>query len=286
MSISASKNSLVRELFVRTADENYVTARWCAMNQLDIDFLWLAVHALEKYLKAVLLLNGHSSRNHSHNIVSLYDAVKTFAADLLPTLLQRPPGLDVHHWFDRTPEAFIERLLDNGNADNRYLIYGYSTRLEDLYMLDTMVFAIRRLVCELDAEEFAGRPGLPAGTHRDRLLANPHLRRDMSMPLDKLLASTEDTPKRRAALNLNLPFAPNYPHEPMAAVISAVNPVILRRIMDPLASDNREWAAEGVDLARWFLANVQVPRGRGGVPGVAEEIQSAIDAAAARHGLP
>ncbi|WP_024342605.1 hypothetical protein [Bradyrhizobium japonicum] len=55
MSVEASKNNLARELFVRTADENYVTARWCANNRLNTDFLWLAVHALEKYLKAVLV---------------------------------------------------------------------------------------------------------------------------------------------------------------------------------------------------------------------------------------
>jgi len=49
MNIQISKNDLVLELFVRTADENYITARWCAFNQLNIDFLWLSVHALEKY---------------------------------------------------------------------------------------------------------------------------------------------------------------------------------------------------------------------------------------------
>ena len=48
MSLTASKNSLIGELFVRTADENYITARWCGTNRLNTDFLWLAVHALEK----------------------------------------------------------------------------------------------------------------------------------------------------------------------------------------------------------------------------------------------
>lgn len=61
MSVEASKNNLARELFVRTADEN---AR-CANNRLNTDFLWLAVHALEKYLKAVLLVNGHDTRGLS-----------------------------------------------------------------------------------------------------------------------------------------------------------------------------------------------------------------------------
>jgi hypothetical protein len=55
MCVSSSQASIISELFVRRADENYITARWCAMNQLHTDFAWLAVHAMEKYLKAVLL---------------------------------------------------------------------------------------------------------------------------------------------------------------------------------------------------------------------------------------
>jgi hypothetical protein len=32
------KKNVVDELFTRTADENYITARWCAMNGLQTDF--------------------------------------------------------------------------------------------------------------------------------------------------------------------------------------------------------------------------------------------------------
>src|SRR5271166_5984959 len=41
MASYASRTSLVQELFVRTADENYMAARWCAVNRLNSDFLWL-----------------------------------------------------------------------------------------------------------------------------------------------------------------------------------------------------------------------------------------------------
>ena len=91
MSLSASKHSLVTDLFVRTADENYITARWCAINRLNTDFLWLAVHALEKYLKALLLLNGKSSKGFSHDIVTLYAAAKAIAGPLLPQRLTHRP---------------------------------------------------------------------------------------------------------------------------------------------------------------------------------------------------
>lgn len=52
--------SIVDELFIKTADDSYVAARWCYANGFDVDFFWLAGHALEKYLKAVLFLNGRS----------------------------------------------------------------------------------------------------------------------------------------------------------------------------------------------------------------------------------
>jgi hypothetical protein len=98
------KSNLVQDLFVRTADENYITARWCVFNHLHIDFFWLGVHALEKYMKAVLLLNGFSSikdRNgekYGHDIIRLYAQVESFAAELLPSLLEKPENLHIHDW--------------------------------------------------------------------------------------------------------------------------------------------------------------------------------------------
>jgi hypothetical protein len=93
MVFSESKSNLVSELFVRRADENYVTACWCAINQLNTDFLWLAIHALEKYLKAVLLVNGRSSKGFGHNVVTLNEALAPFTTGLLPAVLQKPDNL-------------------------------------------------------------------------------------------------------------------------------------------------------------------------------------------------
>jgi len=263
MTVSASKNNLVHELFVRTADENYVTARWCAVNRLNTDFLWLAVHAVEKYLKAVLLANGRSSKKYSHDIVRLYTDVKALAGPLLPDNLTRPADLDTPHWIERTPEQFMEHLLRNGNADNRYLIYGYVTRSQDLHMLDQMVFAIRRLICPLDERMFPRRNReAPTVTHREILCRQPEYYGRMFMPLDDLISAKGDSQVRAAALNLNVAFAPqSYEHDPIRSGSSARNPVIIRRILDPLESKDARWAAEGVEIARWFLANVQVPKG-------------------------
>ncbi|RYY25385.1 MAG: HEPN domain-containing protein [Sphingomonadales bacterium] len=288
MTLTASKNDLVHELFVRTADENYVTARWCAINRLNTDFFWLALHAVEKYLKAVLLVNRRSAKGYGHDIVKLYAAVKAIAGPLLPDRLEQPADLNIAHWFERTADDFIAHLLRNGNADNRYLIYGYVTRSEDLHMLDMMVFAIRRLICQLDEPHIVSRrPDAPTFTNRELLTRQPEYYTRLSMPLDELVWAREDSDRRTAALNLNMAFArEDFAHTPMRSGSSSRNPVIIRRILDPLESDDATRAAEGIELARWFLANVQVPKGKLEDLGVTEQIQAAIAAAQAKHGLP
>jgi HEPN domain len=193
VSAEASKNNLAREIFVRTADENYITARWCARNRLNTDSLWLALHALEKYLKAVLLVNGQSTQRHVHDVVRLYHAARTIAGRLLPDRIERPATLDIFFWRERSAEEFMAHLLGNGNADNRYAIYGYVTSTQDLHMLDRVVFA-RRLVCDLDGRVFAGdEAGLPTVTHREILTRQPDYFGRMGMPLDDLIGSREET---------------------------------------------------------------------------------------------
>jgi hypothetical protein len=56
------KSRIARELFVFTADDNYIVARWCFAKKLNVDYFWLAVHLLEKYFKAILLINGRTSK--------------------------------------------------------------------------------------------------------------------------------------------------------------------------------------------------------------------------------
>ena len=48
--LDASKFSIAEELYIATADDNYVVARWSFIEGFDLDFLWLAVHALVSVL--------------------------------------------------------------------------------------------------------------------------------------------------------------------------------------------------------------------------------------------
>lgn len=288
MSVTASKMDLIRELFIRTADENYVAARWCAINRLDQDFLWLAVHALEKYLKAVLLANGRSARFQGHDIRKLHAEVKPLAAGLLPETLEKPLGLEVAHWRERTTKQFVDHLYDNGNAENRYAIYGHVVHSQDLHLLDRLVFAVRRLAHPLDGSPYRQQPGVPTDTWRGMLERNPTFQawHTSGMPLDRLIADSEPSPLRTAALNENYAFAPEgFAHTPLREGSSAVNPVIVRRVLTPLESETLLYAEEGIAVGEWLLANVALPGSKKGDPGVVGQIADAVAAAKRRHGL-
>src|SRR3981081_3154985 len=95
----AEKNSIVQELFINTADDNYIAARWSFHENLNVDFFWLAVHSLEKYMKAVLLLNGESSRSYGHDIITLYSKIRPLSPELLPIKLFKPDkAMPDQHW--------------------------------------------------------------------------------------------------------------------------------------------------------------------------------------------
>ena len=42
----ALRNNVVYDMFVDSADQNYVVARWCFQQNLALDFLWNATHCL------------------------------------------------------------------------------------------------------------------------------------------------------------------------------------------------------------------------------------------------
>ena len=198
------KREIVWELFINTADDNYITARWCFIEGLNVDYFWLAVHALEKYMKAVLLLNGESSKDFGHNIVELYKRVESFASDLLPNSLKQPDALGSgHQWTDELPEKC---LYDNGNPDNRYQIFGFQQHYDDLFKLDLMIFALRRLCVHLDG--YYMRSGGRNLTYRDMLMKQPETWTLSSS--DKLLGTVSGRRGERlreALLNYNFPFS-------------------------------------------------------------------------------
>jgi hypothetical protein len=122
--------------FVDEADRDYILARHCYRNQYDLQYAWLQSQSLEKYLKAILLFNGKSSRykknfkgsEFSHDICSLYEAVKEI--DFME--IKAFPEI----------EMFI-RNKKNG-AFSRYGTHNVFYNKEDLDYFDWSVFEIRK----------------------------------------------------------------------------------------------------------------------------------------------
>lgn len=272
--IHSERGLIVRELFVDTADDNYIAARWCFVEGLNIDWFWLAVHALEKYMKAALLLNGLSAKSYGHDIAVLHEQIRTFAADLLPDNLAKPEQLALDYWRDETPEAFLRRFYSNGNADNRYQIFGFVQHREDLFKLDSMVFALRRLCVPLDAYFLAKRrPGKRNPTHRDILAKQPeYWSVSPGCKLEKTARGNRGKRLRDVLLKFNFPFAPDdFAHGTMRSGTASHNPVLARSILNPLASapDSRA-ATTAAELCEWVRENIKLP------PDVAEQLRQAM----------
>lgn len=267
------KKNVVDELFTRTADENYITARWCAMNGLQTDFFWLGVHALEKYMKAVLLVNGRPilerkkdgklKLKFQHDITKLHAEIIKFAADLLPLHLTKPTEWPYDDWLVRPLQGFLEHLYDYGQPDNRYLVFGYSFRSEDLFMLDQAVFAYRRLICRLDARAIPeSHPNAPTLTNRDMLKQSQEYFSYIgsTLPLSDLIKSKMKSPLRNVALNLNFCFAPSdFVHPSIDTIRCTRNSVILTGVLDHLNSSNLKQTQLGIELAEWAIENIKMP---------------------------
>jgi hypothetical protein len=264
------RNDIAYNLFVDTADQNYVVARWCYQNSLHLDFLWNGAHALEKYMKAALLLNGRSAIRPAgggpafgHDLERLYQELKRIADNLLPTMLIKPNEVRMH-WSGESVEAFIARISSDGDAHNRYQIFGYVIRREDLYKFDRVVFAIRRLCCPLDCYVFGNTPdGKPDLTFRDMLERDLEYQSHMMGSRFSWLASQDSTEQvRTAALNHNILFASDdYHHGKVRNGTSVLNPVLGRRILEAAEQGvTGQQARETVELIDWVTVNIFLPK--------------------------
>lgn len=124
------------------ADADYISSRAAWRMQLREQFLWSALQAIEKQLKAILLFNGRSARwesvpsptnsnkhsEYGHNLTRLLAAVR--GTDRLT--------LEFPDWID----DFVSAIDNFGK--NRYLTKSTYSLPEWLFRLDETVWSIRR----------------------------------------------------------------------------------------------------------------------------------------------
>jgi len=251
--------SLVETMFVATADQNYILARWAALNELNVDFFWMSLHALEKYFKAILLYNGQSAKGYSHNIVTLHEAVLRLDSQLSFGSLKSPPTIskDALHWQAETAKSFIARLNHWGDPNNRYMAYGWVQRWpQNLIKLDQLVWRICRY-----CRPFAWTTNGKTVKWVQLLKKTPaEWRLNSHLPLERALAGGLTDAASEAATTLNYAFAPDGGHDIDSWRSSFANPPLadwfhlLRNATDnstkKTARETLEWVLQNVDLGK------------------------------------
>ncbi len=111
-----------------TADQDYIAARSSYKASLIEPFLWSSLHSIEKYLKAILLLNSIKAKRFGHDICKLLESVKR-----IEELNFRLPS-DV--------EVFVNYI--NNYGENRYYEGGVNLEEYALDNLDQTIWYIRR----------------------------------------------------------------------------------------------------------------------------------------------
>ena len=139
------KVDLIFDLYVTPADQDYVTARWAYGHGVFQSFYSLAGQAVEKYLKAALLLQDKPALGYGHKITALYSAVSAIdPLKLLPETFDLPDttamGRDA--WQGKSTSLFMDYLENYGSPDNRYAFLGTFVNGPIVHLLDIVCHAL------------------------------------------------------------------------------------------------------------------------------------------------
>lgn len=150
---------VIYESFVVPGDQDYVTSRLLACNGLPRGFYWAAAQAVEKYLKAFLLMNGVTVKSYkAHPIKDLWLAsaeIDESIADIdvlpHPKIWAETSTLEYLRKFSISD--FIVELEKHGSADNRYNAFGVEFNTGHLWAMDSLAFSLRQKIGALPIEK-------------------------------------------------------------------------------------------------------------------------------------
>ena len=125
MMTADTRDALLNEFALRcfrdVADGDYIAARMAYRAEIHLQAYWASQQALEKYLKAILLLRRIVQKSPTHSLTILLDKVeKTFPLKLAPET-----------------RKFV-KFIDEWNVD-RYFIYPYGSMGVEIIQLDWAV---------------------------------------------------------------------------------------------------------------------------------------------------
>jgi len=150
---------VIYESFVVPGDQDYLMSRLLAQKGLPRGFYWAAAQAIEKYLKAFLLMNDEGVKKFkAHPIKELFKAasrIDTSFADLsiLPHHSIQVDHSVSHHLKRFTIQDFIDELEKHGSADNRYNTIGVEYNTGHLCAMDSLSFQVRRKIGAIPINE-------------------------------------------------------------------------------------------------------------------------------------
>ncbi|MFT2215651.1 hypothetical protein ACLJYM_28205 [Rhizobium giardinii] len=201
----AQRAKIVQAMFIATADQNYIQARIAYQRKAAFDFLWLSLHALEKYFKAIRLLN-RMPRMDGHDIASLHAQCIARFPGLVATKFNFNKA-EKSFWHKENVKQFVVRLNAFGAAENRYGVYGYSIFPDDLAKVDTIVWSVRR--CCIDFEGFSKFRDERHGEKESVELlksGRKHWMLGGHLPIERLLSNQGDEDVRERFLRGNKPW--------------------------------------------------------------------------------
>ena len=143
---------VIYESFVVPGDQDYLMSRLFSQNGLSRGFYWAAAQAIEKYLKAFLLMRGEDIRKfNGHPIKALFEAaskIDTSLADIdiLPHQSIQVEDSVSNHLKMFVISDFISDIAKHGCADNRYNTFGVEYNTGHLFAMDSLAFQLRRKI--------------------------------------------------------------------------------------------------------------------------------------------
>ena len=135
LELTAMVNDFAIRSFRDVADDDYIAARMALRATLVPQFLWSSLQAIEKYLKAILLLNRTRSTEPTHRVSALLTKVENIGK--LQFRISTPA------------REFVDYLNMYGRF--RYLEVSYYGRGREIISLDRAVWEIRRYCNRLDS---------------------------------------------------------------------------------------------------------------------------------------
>lgn len=142
--------NIIYQSFVIPADEDYLAARLLAQNGLSRAFYWSASQAIEKYLKALLLMNGQClSSNRGHSVSAQFDKVTGIYDELKNIKFTLDTNINIDNGVgervsDITLSSFLDDIDKFGSPDNRYNASGVQFNTWFLFALDTFIYEVRK----------------------------------------------------------------------------------------------------------------------------------------------